>query len=92
MRARGRAPPLWASGARARAQLRRVAAAFNDEHAPANVSAYEPHLCAHPIALHPVKGALEYARLTRALDVRDLLHEPLLRAWRRDVATSRARR
>ena len=39
-------------------------------------------LCAHPIALHPVKKATNYGAMWKALEVRDLRHDRQLREWR----------
>ena len=82
-----RREPLWLHPWRTRKLVAMVMEAFNDESV---ASMHRPALCQLPIALHPIKHADEYEPMYRALEVRDMLYEPLLQAWRRDAAHARA--
>jgi len=87
---RYRAPrSLWMQPRLTRKLLGRVMDAFHDDDGE-STSMHRLALCQHPIAVHPIKQAHEYVPMWKALEVRDVYYDALLRAWRRDAATARA--
>ena len=73
-------------------QLRRVQYAFFDHLGVEKNSPTLPQLCAHPIAVHPIKWRGEWGPLWHALNVRDAQSsDQQLERWRRKLSVGAGR-